>query len=171
MGAKKGVDPLRATYIGETSRPARARLQEHLRKAHNLAPDSFMVQHWCSNHRSDRTQPKFKFKLEISCRDALSRQVSEAVLIDEVGTLNSKAEFGMNHLCRMIVEENPWSSEEHNKMAELARKKKKQDLHEFIVDMKSCDNKIYASVGRDNAVDVNLSYRSPPKKTRVLQLA
>ena len=62
----------KAIYIGETSRPARARLQEHIKKANMLSPESFIVQHWCSHHRSETSQPKFKFKIENSCRDALS---------------------------------------------------------------------------------------------------
>ena len=51
--------------------------------------------------------PTFKFKVEISCTDALSRQIEEAALIEKSGTLNSKAEFAMNHLCRMVVEKSP----------------------------------------------------------------
>ena len=58
-------------------------------------------------------------------------------MIEEAGTLNSKAEFGMNHLCRMVVEENPWKVEESNKNLEKSKRKNKQDLHEFISVMKS----------------------------------
>ena len=32
-------------YIGETSRPVRSRIQEHMKKAEKVSPDSFIVQH------------------------------------------------------------------------------------------------------------------------------
>ena len=130
-----------------------------------LSPESFIVQHWCSHHRSETSQPKFKFKIENSCRDALSRQIGEAVLIEESGTLNSKAEFGMNHICRMVVEDNPWKSEEEIKNLEQAKKKNKQDLHEFIVEMKSVNFNSNASSRGKNETDENLCYRFNNKKT------
>ena len=84
------------TYVGETSRPFRARVAEHYRKARLLKPQSFMVQHWAKHHYTSDTQPEFKFKVVRTC--------SEAVWINEMGNLNSKSEFGLNHLCRLVSE-------------------------------------------------------------------
>ena len=47
---------LKATSIGETSRPVRARIQEHMKKAQMLSEDSFMVDHWCTGHGTVTTQ-------------------------------------------------------------------------------------------------------------------
>ena len=98
-------------YIGETSRPIRNRVLEHLKKAEKFSPDSFIMQHWCKVHGTDTKRPGFKFKVVSSHREALSRQICEAILIEETGTLNSKSEFGMNHLCRMVTAHSPWKTE------------------------------------------------------------
>ena len=118
----------------------RARIFEHLKKAQNFSSNSFIVQHWCQAHGTETARPDFKFKVEHVYREALSRQLSEAIMIEESGTLNSKAEFGMNHICRLVTEKHPWDAEQDSKIHELRTKKDKQDLHEFIAVMKNVLN-------------------------------
>ena len=53
----------KAVYIGETSRPWRDRICEHLDKARNLKTDSVIVQHWAEHHGTQITCPAFEFKI------------------------------------------------------------------------------------------------------------
>ena len=157
----------KAIYIGETSRPVRSRILEHLRKAKLLSTDSFIVSHWCTSHGTETVQPEFKFKIESSCTDSLSRQIEEAVIIEETGTLNSKSEFGMNHLCRMVVEHNPWDTEEMNKQDEQSRRKNKQDLVEFVAMMKNVRSRCKTNPDEDLLINTKeFSSRYNKKKKR-----
>ena len=70
------------------------------------------------------------------CTDALSRQVGEAVRILLQGNLNSKLEFGLNHLCRLVSSKDPWEADKTFKDEMLSRQKTKSDLGEFITVMK-----------------------------------
>ena len=103
---KEFIDPttrMKYIYVGETARPFRARVREHYKAIYNLKPESFMLQHWFEKHADNiETEPQFRFKIIRNCKDALTRQLSEAIWILEIGNLNSRSEFGANHLCRMI---------------------------------------------------------------------
>ena len=108
---EKIIDMPRQVYISDASRPVRSRIKEHINKVEKISPDSFIVQHWCTAHGTALRPPDFKFKVESSHSDALSRQICEAVMIEETGILNSKSEFGMNHLCRMVTDSGPWKTD------------------------------------------------------------
>ena len=86
------------TYVGETSRPVRERVHEHLRNLKNWNSDSVILYHWMKHHGTEVTSPEFKFELIGSYNDPLRRQLTEAIEIKEQGTLNSKHEFGVNDL-------------------------------------------------------------------------
>ena len=68
-------------YIGESSRPVRERIIEHIKNANNLDPESFIVEHWADKHGTDVCCPVFRFKIVGNYGDALRRQIYEAVLI------------------------------------------------------------------------------------------
>ena len=127
-------------YIGETARPFRTRCREHMKKVQALSPDSFIVQHWFKHHGLNPTPPSFEFKIVKACKDALTRQVGEAVWIQDKGTLNSKSEFGMNNLCRLVADLTPWQTEEEVRQQELKRKREKEDLVQFVNVMKNVQN-------------------------------
>ena len=65
-------------------------------------PKSFQVIHWVEKHEDDIECPAFKFKMVGQYKDALTRQISEAILISEKGGLNKKCEFRVNELCRLV---------------------------------------------------------------------
>ena len=127
-------------YIGETARPLRARCREHIKKAVSLSPDSFIVQHWFKQHSLNTTPPPFEFKIVKACKDSLTRQVGEAIWIQDKGTLNSKSEFGMNNLCRLVADLTPWQTEEEVRQQEFKKKKEKEDLFQFVNVMKNVQN-------------------------------
>ena len=62
-------------------------------------PKSFQLIHWAEKHEDDPDCPAVKFKMLGQCRDALTRQISEAILITEKGGLNRRCEFRVNELC------------------------------------------------------------------------
>ena len=89
------------TYVGETSRPWRDRIREHLENAKNLKPDSVIIQHWADCHSTQTYCPEFEFSIVKHYKDPLRRQICEAIYIQEQGTLNRKTEFNVNELCRL----------------------------------------------------------------------
>ena len=169
-------------YIGETSRPCRARAIEHLKNAADFKQESFIVQHWSSTHGNMLDQPRFEFKVVKSCTDALSRQVGEAVHILLQGNLNSKFEFGINHLCRLVPDKEPWVAENDLREEEQSRQKANAKLRLFIKELKErrvpsqdCDlvnkndKKKVLPVGADGLLDPNveLCYRYFKKKDKI----
>ena len=64
-----------------------------------------MVKHWRITHPELPTHPKFNIKVVGTYRDALSRQVAEAVRIELRGDeiLNSKSEFNRCCLPRLTI--------------------------------------------------------------------
>ena len=92
---KKKLSNCQGVYVGETGRSIFERAGEHLRDAQGKQEDSHMIKHWLTDHSELETPPKFKIKVIGSFRDALSRQLSEAVRIDlrGGGVLNSKTEY------------------------------------------------------------------------------
>ena len=104
-------------YVGETSRPWRERIREHIEGMNKIKPNSVFVEHWMKKHPLDSTCPEFEFTIVTSYKDALRRQIGEALYILAEGNLNRKTEFNLNELCRMEprhhtkdVEEN-WRNE------------------------------------------------------------
>ena len=64
------------TYIGETSRPVRERISEHVRNLRNWNRESVMIKHWMQAHGTDVNCPEFKFNIIGSFSDPLKRQLS-----------------------------------------------------------------------------------------------
>ena len=69
-----------------------------------------MHKHWKVDHPNLPERPKFNIKIVASFRDALSRQLSEAVRIQlrGEGVLNSKSEYSRSKLPRLTIEKEPW---------------------------------------------------------------
>ena len=88
-------------YIGETSRPFRERVAEHLTNVENWKPTSFWIAHWMDHHSTDTIRPEFKFEVVSQYPDPLRRQLAEALEIMDTGNLNKRLEFNSNELCRM----------------------------------------------------------------------
>ena len=101
-------------YIGETSRPVRSRVKEHMDSLHNLNPTSFQVAHWMDIHSTDTSPPNFSFKVIGVFSDPLSRQLSEAVNIMHTGNLNKKTEFQINDLYRMVSEQDNFTQQKES---------------------------------------------------------
>ena len=91
-------------YIGETSRPFRMRAYEHWTNLKEMKNDSFMLIHWMSKHGLQMYPPEYKFSKVGTFGDSLTRQITEAILIEQYGNLNKKSEFGVNHLSRLDVQ-------------------------------------------------------------------
>ena len=89
------------TYVGESSRPVRERAYEHLVSRTTWKENSMMLYHWMDCHGTDTMGPTFKFEVIGAYADPLRRQLTEAIMILDQGTLNSKCEFGLNELCRL----------------------------------------------------------------------
>ena len=92
-------------YIGESSRTLAERSKEHVEGALNCEYDNFIVKHWVTSHCDLTKPPRMKFKVLKSFQDALSRLATESVLIEMVGTMNSKSEFRNNKISRIIIED------------------------------------------------------------------
>ena len=98
----------------------------------NLNPKSFQLNHWFEQHKDDLEPPVFKFKILGQYKDALTRQITEAVHILDAGSLNKKNEFRINELCRL--ESKKFQKDIEYERLELLREKEKEsrDLDEFI---------------------------------------
>ena len=54
------IDSNIPTYIGESSRPARERISEHVKYLKNWNKDSVIIYHWMENHGTEVFSPKFQ---------------------------------------------------------------------------------------------------------------
>jgi len=70
--------------------------------------------------------------VESSFREALYRQIGEAIMIEKTGIQNSKSEFGMNHLCRMKADHSPWMTEKEKEAEAFLKEKKRKILLNFV---------------------------------------
>ena len=92
-------------YIGETSRSAHERGGEHEADYKKKKPDSHMLKHQQADH-SDQTDAKFQFRISATFQSALTRQITEAVMIRRQGEgciLNSKGVYNRCSLPRLTV--------------------------------------------------------------------
>jgi len=65
-----------------------------------------------TSHPTDTQPPIFDFKTVSKHTDAFGRQVKEAVLIRQMGTLNKRNEFAVNELVRMESKQYSWDESE-----------------------------------------------------------
>ena len=90
-----------------------------------MDPGNFITKHWLEKHRDEDTPPEFIFKVNRVHKDALSREIDEALHIQMVSkvanTLNSKSEWQSNTLSRLCIEKSVW---EQKKLADEEIEKK-----------------------------------------------
>ena len=93
-----------AVYFGKTNRNLYTRGKEHESKMIKKDENSFMHKHQMEKHNGAPAQ--FEMKVLKSCKDPLTRQVTEAVLIKNHrgDLLNSKSEFYQPPLVRIRSE-------------------------------------------------------------------
>ena len=86
------------------------RAGEHWTDRLNQKEDSHMIKHWVNDHADMPEPPKFQFKVVSSFKDALTRQVSEAVRIElrGGGVLNSKSEYNRCKIPRLTIDQEEW---------------------------------------------------------------
>ena len=103
-------------YIGESCRSAYERGGEHRADYMKRKPDNHQWKHQSNDHHGELdSQSQFKFKVELQCKSALTRQISEAVLIRRRGAdmiLNSRAEYNRCRLPRLVLEQHDEEEEE-----------------------------------------------------------
>ena len=75
--------------------------------------------------------PSFSFKIISSHRDCLSRQITEALYIEDQGNMNRKTEFGSNHLYRMVVDCSHWEKEKSQERESASRLEHLQNIKKF----------------------------------------
>ena len=84
----------------------------------------------------------------------MSRQVGEAVWILYSGNLNSRSEFGLNHLCRLVSQKSPADEEEDSRIQEQNRARERADAIQFCNVMKNVEE--LCKIDRnDGADDIN----------------
>ena len=141
-------------YVGETSRPLRMRAREHHNKLRECSTDSFMFTHWMKCHGLDMIPPKYTFRIMGTYTDCLSRQIAEAIQIEDKGILNKHSEYGVNHLPRLEAAE---SEQDRNKLLEKETREKANlmsDLNCFRNVVLGVCNKVneLLSIGCDSCI-------------------
>ena len=86
-----------------------------------------------TKHGEDNECPAFRFSVLGSYRDCLSRQVAEALRIQNSkdSLLNSKSEYASNCLARVCVDMDRYERRRLEKMESEQEKKELTDLKEF----------------------------------------
>ena len=127
-------------YIGETARQFGTRAVEHLTNLQLLKKESFMTHHWMDCHPLMTTPPDFKFKILSQHKDALSRQIREAVCIKEWGTMNRKNEFALNELIQLESSCYSWDKASQDKKDKHSEVERDIKLNDFVNVMKKVTN-------------------------------
>ena len=102
----------RKIYVGETSRSLKERSAKQINSAERLDEGSFINKHWLEFHKAKLEPPVFVFKVSKIHKDALSREIDEAVMIQYVSKtaeiLNSKSEWNNVSLSRLTLSKKEW---------------------------------------------------------------
>ena len=131
------------THIGESSRPLRERVAEHMDNLWSWKEKSFQICHWMECHATDTSCPKFEFEILKCYSDPLRRQLFEALSIMDQGTLNRRLEFNTNEITRMESTKTCWEVESCFKREQDERQVHKMKIKSFIKTMSAvaqCDN-------------------------------
>ena len=94
-----------SSYEGETGRPARVRLNEHLAGLKNKTKANALYKHQLSAHPEEN--PDWEVKITGTFKSALSRQANEAVRIansNPSSLINCKSEFNHPPINRLKVQ-------------------------------------------------------------------
>ena len=165
--------PREGIYIGESSRSIHERAVEHLRDAKSFSTKSHIVKHWMNAHPSLPSPPAMEFSVTGRFKDCLSRQISEALMINNSTDvlLNSKGEYGHNSVTRLVVQEDVWTRRERDRLeedqADLNKKQVEQFKHQKlfqVIDNKDSKEVHLSGVAGDSS---NVSC-TPPEERGVL---
>ena len=120
-------------YYGESSRSLYERSREHLADAEGFQEGSHIVKHWMQHHAEDDQMPPFTFTILKSFKDRLSRQVTEAIKIHYTKDfiLNRKNEYNINHLSRVVVEEDAFLKKKRARQEEMEEVMEKKRWEQF----------------------------------------
>ena len=120
-------------YLGETSRSLHERAKEHVNDASSIQPKSHIVKHWLEAHPELNNPPAFKFTVQKNFKDALSRQLGEAIAIykSKDSLLNSKNEYVTNCISRITVQGGAIERKPRNRREEENEKAVELGLLEF----------------------------------------
>ena len=159
--------PREGIYIGESSRSIHERAVEHVRDAKTFSTKSHIVKHWMTSHPSLPSPPEMEFSVTGRFKDCLSRQISEALKINNSPDilLNSKGEYGHNSVSRLVVQEDAWVRRERDRLeeeqADLNKKQVeqfKQQKLELVMEHKNSKEVHLSGVAGDSS---NVSCRPP----------
>ena len=100
------------TYVGDTSCSMYERSKEHEKDRIDEEEDSHQMKHWVLDHTELDAPPRFKFKIISSFSDPLTRQISEAVKIEQRGEmiLKTKSEFNLCRVPRLKIDMQGWKA-------------------------------------------------------------
>ena len=101
-------------YVGETGRCLAEWSQEQCKGLENGERENFIIKHRVLCQPERDIPPKIEFSFIKNHRDRLSRLLHEAVLIDEIGTMNSKSEWRKNTRPRIVIENEDWEKRKKN---------------------------------------------------------
>ena len=90
-------------YIGETSKNAYTRGQQHQRLLQNKDKQSVLYRHIQLDHKLETNAPKFEMSVLQTHKTALCRQITEAVKINNIPKekiINNKTEWGHTKILR-----------------------------------------------------------------------
>ena len=120
-------------YLGETSRSLHERAKEHVNDASSIQPKSHIVKHWLEAHPELNNPPAFKFTVQKNFKDALSRQLGEAIAIykSKDSLLNSKNEYVTNCISRITVQEGAIERKMRDRREEEEEKAEESRILEF----------------------------------------
>ena len=117
-------------YFGESARSIFERAREHGGDYIGMKEDSHMVKHWLTSHSDLQEPPMFRFRVIRSFKDAMTRQISEAVRIElrGEGVLNSRSEYSRCRLPRLVIDHEGWkkSKQEEKKSLETGDGQEKE---------------------------------------------
>ena len=91
-----------------------------------------LIQHWAECHGVETVCPEFKFKVATTFKDPLRRQIYEAVLIMEKGSLNRKHEFNLNELCSLVSNKHKPEREEEMMKEVTTKADTKMKMKNFV---------------------------------------
>ena len=159
------------TYIGETSRTVRLRIKEHMEALSNLNPKSFQLFHWYDKHQTSEVCPEFEFKVVKKFKDALTRQITEAILILDLGGLNRKCEFRINEICRMEAKPPKALEEKERKIRQLNEEQEEKNILTFIDSLKSIEKNFQkdSTVGGGGMLKLEISLSFDKKYFGIIQ--
>ena len=133
---KQSTEDRIGIYVGESSRSLYERSKEHFADAEEFNKGSHMVKHWITTHPDEDSCPPFKFKVLGSYRDCLSRQVSEALRIQNSTDtlLNSKNEYASNCLARVVVDMSKYERRKQERLEDERDEFEARRLEKFKIE-------------------------------------